>query len=304
MTEILIIVGAGLYLAYRFFPESVYDALVRMQRKSAGLTRKELSLGDHQIAYLEGGQGEPLLLLHGFGAEKDHWTQIAKFLTPHYRVIAPDLPGFGESSKRADARYGADEQLDRLQAFAHALGLHKFHLGGNSMGAYLAALYAARAPAEVQSLWLLAPAGVAEAEESDLFRMVRRGDNILLVDSDETGKRLASMLFCKPPFIPAEFARVWRRRIISAYAFNTKIFEEIFGEPVMLDTRVKGLAVPALIVWGDDDRLVHASGANLLAAMMPNAEVRMMRAMGHCPMLERPRDAALDFLNYQGKAAA
>jgi len=304
MTEMLIIGVAGLYLAYRFIPEQVYDALVRLQRKAAGLTRKELTLGDHQIAYLEGGQGEPILLLHGFGAEKDHWTQIAKFLTPHYRVIAPDLPGFGESSKRPEATYGADDQLERIQAFARAMGLEKFHLGGNSMGAYLAALYAARAPEEVQSLWLLAPAGVAEAEESDLFRMVRRGDNILLVDSDETGKRLASMLFCKPPFIPAEFARVWRRRIIAAYAFNTKIFGEIFGEPVMLDSRVKGLEVPALIVWGDDDRLVHASGADLLAGMMPNAEVRLMRAMGHCPMLERPRDTALDYLNYQRKAAA
>lgn len=304
MTEVLIIIIAGVYLAYRVIPEQLYEALVRLQRKSAGLTCKTLTLGDHQIVYLEGGQGEPLLLLHGFGAEKDHWTQIAKFLTPHYRVIAPDLPGFGESTRLNEARYGADDQLDRLQAFARAVGLEKFHLGGNSMGAYLAALYAARAPAEVESLWLLAPAGVAEAEESDLFRMVRRGDNILLVDSDKTGKRLASMLFCKPPFIPEEFARVWRRRIMAAHAFNTKIFAEIFGEPVMLDSRVKGLQVPALIVWGDDDRLVHASGANLLAAMMPNAEVRLMRAMGHCPMLERPRDTALDFLNYHRKASA
>lgn len=304
MTEILIIALAGIYLAYRIIPEQVYDTLVRLQRKSAGLTRKELAVGDHQIVYLEGGKGETLLLLHGFGAEKDHWTQIAKFLTPHYRVIAPDLPGFGESSKRSEARYGADDQLARLKAFAQALGLEKFHLGGNSMGAYLAALYAAYAPSEVQSLWLLAPPGAAEAEESELFRMVRRGDNILLVDSDATGKRLASMLFCKTPFIPAEFAALWRRRIIAAHLFNTKIFGEIFGEPIPLDARIKGLQVPAFVVWGDDDRLVHSSGANLIGAMLPQSEVRVMRAMGHCPMLERPRDTALDFLNFQRKAAA
>lgn len=304
MTEVLLVTGIGLYLAYKFFPARVYDALVKFQRNAAGLARREITLGDHTIAYLEGGQGEPLLLLHGFGAEKDHWTQIAKFLTPHFRVIAPDLPGFGESSKKLEASYHVDEQIARLQGFARALGLPAFHLGGNSMGAYLAALYAAHAPSEVKSLWLLAPAGVAEAEESELIRMVHKGDNVLIVDSEETGQRLASMLFCRAPFVPAEFARLWRQRIIAAKDFNQKIFDEVFTEPVLLNDRVKGLEVPAYIVWGDDDRLVHASGAELLARMMPNAEVRLMRAMGHCPMLERPRDTALDFLNYHRKGLA
>ncbi|MBM4227895.1 MAG: alpha/beta fold hydrolase [Gammaproteobacteria bacterium] len=300
MIKLLIVLGA-IYLAYRLFPARVFDFAVRMQRRQSGLTRKEVQVGDHRIVYLEGGHGTPLLLLHGFGAEKDHWTQIARFLTPGYRVIAPDLPGFGESSRVDSISYNLDAQLDRIAEFARALGLANFHLGGNSMGGYLAAMYAARAPEQVLSLWLLAPAGVAEAEESELLRLINRGDNLLILDSEDKAKRLVHLLFTKPPFVPAGFAAVWRERAMAVREFSAKIFSELFENPVLLDERVPGIATPALIVWGDDDRLLHVSGAAKLQAMLPNSELRIMPCMGHCPMLERPRETAADFLNFQGK---
>jgi len=295
--KLLILAGIG-YAGYRLFPERLFNFAVRMQRRAGRLELKETTVDGHRVPYLEGGRGETLLLLHGFGAEKDHWTPIAKFLTPHFRVIAPDLPGFGESTRRLDANYGLDNQLARIEAFASALGLTRFHLGGNSMGGYLAAMYAARAPTQVQSLWLLAPAGVANAEPGELLTMVERGDNILMVDSDATGKRLAGMLFHKMPFVPEEFGRVWRRRAMERREFSAKMFDEIFTPFVTLDERVNGLATPAFIVWGDDDRLLHVSGAEALRKLLTNAEVRVMRSMGHCPMIERPRDTAFDFLNY------
>jgi len=300
MFKLLFVLGVA-YLLYRVFPARVFDLAVRMQRRHSGLARKEIQVGDHRIAYLEGGHGAPLLLLHGFGAEKDHWTQIAQFLTPNYRVIAPDLPGFGESSRLESATYNLDAQLERIAGFTQALGLAHFHLGGNSMGGYFAAMYAARAPEQVLSLWLLAPAGVAEAEESELLRLVNRGDNLLILDSEDKAKRLVHLLFTKPPFVPEGFAAVWRKRAMAVREFSAKIFGELFVNPVMLDERLPGLPTPALIVWGDDDRLLHVSGAAKLKAMLPNAELRVMPCMGHCPMLERPRETAADFLNFQGK---
>jgi pimeloyl-ACP methyl ester carboxylesterase len=300
MFKLLIVLGA-VYLAYRLFPARIFDFAVRMQRRQSGLTRKEVQVGDHRVVYLEGGHGAPLLLLHGFGAEKDHWTQIARFLTPNYRVIAPDLPGFGESSRVESANYGLDSQLERIAEFTRALGLANFHLGGNSMGGYLAAMYAAHAPEQVLSLWLLAPAGVAEAEESELLRLINRGDNLLILDSEDKAKRLVHLLFTKPPFVPEGFAAVWRKRAMALREFSAKIFGEMFENPVLLDARVQGLTTRALIVWGDDDRLLHVSGAAKLKAMLSNAELRIMPCMGHCPMLERPRETAADFLNFQGK---
>src|SRR6478735_3598161 len=77
-----------------------------IERWRADLERKEIVLSDGtRIAYLEGGGGEPLVLVHGFGADKDNFTRVARWLTPHYRVIVPDLVGFGESAHRADVDY-------------------------------------------------------------------------------------------------------------------------------------------------------------------------------------------------------
>ena len=82
-----------IYLA----PETAVSAALNAERYRSGLVRKEIVLPDglHYV-YLEGGQGEPLLLLHGFGVNKDNFVRVARYLTPHYRVIIPDhIPHFG-----------------------------------------------------------------------------------------------------------------------------------------------------------------------------------------------------------------
>jgi pimeloyl-ACP methyl ester carboxylesterase len=301
--KLIILAGAG-YAAYRLMPEQVFDYAVRFQRWRSGLELKETYVDDHRVPYLEGGRGETLLLLHGFGADKDHWTAIAQFLTPHFHVIAPDLPGFGDSSRLDDKRYDLSSQLSRIAQFASQLGLARFHLGGNSMGGYLAGMYAADHPEQVSTLWLLAPAGVAGATPSELFRLIETGQNLLFVDSEVTAKRLTHLLFTKAPFVPEEFNRVWRQRVMRNRPFNEKIFGELFSAPTSFEARLQSvsLATPALIVWGDDDRLLDVTGAPILAGLLPNAALRIMRAMGHCPMLERPRETAADLLNFHRRA--
>ena len=75
--------------------------LARMDTwRSAGLVKKEIQVDSHRIVYLEGGQGETVLLLHGFAGNKDNWTYFAEPLIRDYHVVIPDLAGFGESTKR------------------------------------------------------------------------------------------------------------------------------------------------------------------------------------------------------------
>ena len=90
--------------------------------------------GGLRYVYLEGGQGEPLLLLHGFGADKDNFVRAARFLTPHFHVIVPDQIGFGESAHPLQADYAPIAQSKRLHALMQALGIKNIHLGGSSMG--------------------------------------------------------------------------------------------------------------------------------------------------------------------------
>ena len=100
-----------------FMPGTMFEIVKKMERKASGLEQKSVEVNGMNIQYLEGGSGEPLVLIHGFGANKDNWTRIGKFLTPHFHVIAPDLPGFGESSKEPNGKYTIKDQAVFLKKF-------------------------------------------------------------------------------------------------------------------------------------------------------------------------------------------
>ena len=216
---------------YYFAPGLAFQAVMRLARRYARLQLREVTVGGHVVPYLEGGRGEPLLLLHGFAANKDHWTLVAPYLTRHYRVIAPDLPGFGDASRHAAASYDLDTQVARIAAFAEALGLARFHLGGNSMGGYLAAFFTLAHPERVTSLWLLAPAGVLSAAPSPLLRLVEAGENPLITRTAADFDRALELCFVTPPPTPARFKLPLLARAQAEAPFNEKILSEMFAAP-------------------------------------------------------------------------
>ncbi len=291
--------AAATVAGYFIAPARYFTAALQLQRRAAGLADRQIDVDGHRIAYLDGGSGEPLLLLHGFGASRDNWTPIARELTRHYRVIAPDLPGYGDSSRQPGAGYSLDQQLARITAFAHALGLTRFHLGGNSMGGYLAAHYAVRHPAAVASLWLLAPAGVMGATPSEVMTALARGENPLLVRSEADFERVVDLCFVRAPWMPAAFRRVLARRAMADAAFHARLFDELFGTPVAFEDALPGLALPTLICWGERDRILDASGARILQTLVPGSRLALMPDTGHVPMLEKPRETAAHFLAFQ-----
>ncbi len=288
----------GLAVSY-LFPGLVLTLALRAARTAASLEEQTIRVAEHRIQYLSGGTGETLLLLHGFAANKDNWTRVAAYLTPHFRVVAPDLPGFGESSRDAQARYGISDQVERLHAFARALNLDQFHLGGNSMGGMIAGTYAARYPHQVQSLWLLAPAGVASAQTSELAQRLAQGENPLLISTPDDFDELLDFVAVQRPELPGPIKRYLADLAITQRDFNAKIVRDMAETPLSLELLLKDHPAPALIVWGDQDRLLHVSGAAILTALMPNAEAVVMAHTGHIPMIERPQETAERFLRFQ-----
>lgn len=293
-----LVLGAGVYL-YTTAPERAVRAAFEYERRLAGLERKEITLaGGLRYVYLEGGQGAPLLLLHGFGANKDNFTRVAKYLTPHFRVIIPDHAGFGESAKPPQADYGPRAQAERLRTFARALGVSKLHLGGNSMGGHIALTYAALYPNEVESLWLLSAAGVWSAPPSELRkRMTDTGENPLLVQDEDDFAQLVAMVTAKPLMIPRPFLDVVAQERIKNYALEERVFKQLAADSV--EERIRGLAVPTLIVWGQQDRVLHPGTAGILQMLLIKSEVVMMQGVGHVPMLEQPERSALDYLRFR-----
>src|ERR1700682_2785227 len=146
--------------------------LLALDRAAAGLRQREIQVDDHRIVYAEGGRGEPVLLLHGFGSTQGSWNRVAKSLTKTYRVIAPDLPGWGSSTRIAAASYAYPDQVERVHRIVQELRLERFHLVGHSMGGGIVARYAAQYPDEVMTLGLIAAHGIIEPRESELRRAV------------------------------------------------------------------------------------------------------------------------------------
>ena len=270
---ICILAGIGfLYLA----PEKATKLAIDLERKRSGLTLKEITLpGELHYVYLEGGQGEPLVLLHGFGADKDNFTRVARFLTPHYRVIIPDHIGFGESSHPQNANYSAGVQAARIRTLAQALGITKLHLGGNSMGGHISMMYAALFPDEVNSLWLLDPGGVWSAPSSGLREIiVKTGENPLLARSEDEFAKIFAFVMADPPFIPRPMLNIMARERIHNYELEKRIFKEITADSA--EKYVTGLKTPTLIVFGDKDRVINRATAEVLHRWIPRSEVIIM----------------------------
>jgi pimeloyl-ACP methyl ester carboxylesterase len=290
---------AGLAAFDRFAPYTSARFALALEQRRSGLQEASASVAGLEMPYLHGGTGEPLLLIHGFGADKNNFTRVARHLTPHYRVVIPDVPGFGEASKPDGASYAIADQVSRLRQFAQGLGLTRVHLGGSSMGGFIATAWAAQYPGEVASLWLLAPGGTAAAFDSELRRENEKTGRILLVAKTvQEHAAVRAMAMAREPFLPYSVKRVLGERAAANYALHSRIFEQLSRERPLesLGTRV---GTPALIVWGAEDRVLNPKGAEAMRGFMPEARVIVMPGIGHLPMIEAVRQSAEDYLAFR-----
>ena len=302
LKALVVLVAATVLAATAFVqlaPETATRLAIDAERQRSGLVRKEIDLpGGLHYVYLEGGQGEPLVLFHGFGADKDNFTRVARFLTPHYRVILPDHIGFGESAHLPDADYTAVAQAERLHALAAALGLGRVHLGGSSMGGHIALAYASAHPDDAASLWLLDPGGVWSGPPSELSKVIEEtGRNPLMARNEDEYAQVFEFAMSDPPWVPRAMLDVMARERMRNFALEDKIFKQIGGEH--LEARIKGLATPSLIVWGREDRAIHVGTADVLHALLPHSQVIVMDGIGHLPMIEAPERSADDYLRFR-----
>jgi pimeloyl-ACP methyl ester carboxylesterase len=300
---VLVPLLAGLAAFDYFAPHASARLGLSLEQRRAGLEVARAAIPGFEIPYLHGGAGEPLLLIHGFGADRNNFTRVARLLTPHYRVIVPDLPGFGEASKPDGASYAIADQVERLRQFAQGLGLRRLHLGGSSMGGFIATVWAAKHPDEAASLWLLAPAGTAAAVDSELRRHYQDTGEILLV-ARTPGEylRIMDFVMSDPPWLPYSVKRVLGERAAASFALHSRIFEQL-GRERPLESFVTRLETPALIVWGAEDRVLNPQGAEAMRAFMPNARAVVLPGVGHLPMIEAVSRSAEDYLAFRHNLA-
>ena len=260
----------------------------------------EITAAGMNTFYLEAGQGPPVVLLHGLGATNASMLPTFWELARDHRVIAPDLPGFGDSSKpiRSDdaafyARWAA--------AFLDELGIECAFMIGNSMGGRVAIEAALAHPERVERLALLAPspAFLKKREMVGVVRLLRPELALVPVPLPRAlVLRNLKAMFARPERLEDawyqaavdEFLRVFstpRGRIAFFSAARQIYLEEPHGDSGFWD-RLPGLSRPALFVWGDHDRLVPASFARHVQKAVPEAESVVLDGCGHVPQFELP----------------
>lgn len=286
----LLLAAAG---AWYGLPGTVQPLLLAANRTSAGLSAHQVDAAGHRIHYLEGGAGIPLVLLHGIFAEKDHWVDFARPLTPHWRVLAPDLPGFGASGRDPQARYDYATQVERLRAWLDALGLQRVHLAGNSMGGTLAAQFAQRYPQRVASVAFIgAPHGIRSPRRSAMEQAMATGQAPLVPRTPQEFEATLALVFEQRPFIPHPVLRVARDGALAQADSNLRLWLEQQAQRDPLGPALETLQPPLLALWGGADRVFDASGAAVLQSRLPRAQVQVLPGIGHLPMMEAPAATA------------
>lgn len=253
---------------------------------------------DHRISLLEAGTGPPVVAIHGLGATKASFLPTVAALAPRFRVIAIDLPGFGDSDKPVGARYDARYFATAVVQLLDGLDLDRAQVIGNSLGGRVALELGLRAPDRVDRLALLAPSMAWRRKRpwAPALRLVRPELGVLPHAPRPVVERVLDRFMpeARTGWAAAgvdEFLRSFLtpRGRAAFYAAARQIYlEEPEGEDGFWP-RLKRLSVPALFVWGRRDTLVPLAFARHVSEAVPAAE-HLELDCGHVPQMERPRE--------------
>jgi abhydrolase domain-containing protein 6 len=290
---ILLVVLGGSYL---FAPQWLMKANFMRQAMAAHLEKHSVQAGDTNWVYYEGGEGQTIVLLHGLGDSKEVWLDVAKLLTPHFHLIIPDLPGWGESSRVAGASYNVDAQAARLQTFVETLQLQRFILVGHSLGGAIAGVYAAEHPEHVSELALIDSFGL-KYKENAFAREAMAGKDPFIFDDRAGFARMTALALDKPLDLPGRFVDVLIKRNQDDRAFIEQNFKEL-SEPsqyLAVQNRLADLTMPVLGVWCRDDKIIDLSALDSLRDGLTHSAAissSIINGCSHIPMLEKPDSTA------------
>jgi pimeloyl-ACP methyl ester carboxylesterase len=253
---------------------------------------------DRWMNVLDYGSGSPLIFIHGLSGCWQNWLENIPYFARDHRVIAVDLPGFGQSEMPAEeiSIKGYAATIDALMA---ELGIDVAQIVGNSMGGFIGAELAIQHPARVERLVLVAAAGLSiEYIRTERTHGLRhRAENVAffyigwLASRSHTvaaRRRLRSALLL---LVAAHPAKLPPALTIEQVAGSGKpgfsdALDAMCGYP--LRDRLEKITCPTFIVWGDKDRLVPVRDAAIFEELIPDSRAVVYTDTGHVVMMERP----------------
>ncbi|GGA79034.1 lipase [Arenimonas soli] len=276
-------------------PERLLQAEFARQRWLAGADPLDFEVAGHRWASVAAGPRDaPLLVLvHGFTGSKENWLPLMRELSRTHRVIAVDLPGWGESDRLAGADYGPVAQAARLAAFIKALPQAPELVVGHSMGGQIVGLLASRHPEAAPRIVLMSSAGV-RYDENAFANAVLAGDNPFQVTNRAELKRYLGIVFADPPFVPWPASEALVRRRRADADFEQRVLDGIGRGPdaFALEAELGNISAPTLLLWCREDKVIDISAAEVFARGLPESRTVILSGCGHMPMMAQPRQVA------------
>lgn len=239
----------------------------------------------YAIRYLDHGppDGRALVLLHGIGASAERWSRVIPTLSRYFRVITPDIVGFGYSDKPT-VEYTMDFFLDFFNRFLDVLDISKASMIGSSFGGHLATEFAIMFNRKIDRLVLASPAGMMRTSSPTLDGYIMAA----LYPTYENAYKAFKEMAYDPDAVNKEIVMdfVNRMRLPNAkYAFMSTLLGLRYAPK--LQGRLGSIISPTLLLWGDSDKMIPVQYAKEYSEI-PDSELVVIKSCGHTPYVEKP----------------
>ena len=249
-------------------------------------------VGDQLVHVEQAGSGEPVVLIHGFGASTYSWRKVMPALAASHRVVAIDLNGFGYTQRPTSrASYTREAQAKLVLGTLDALGIDRAHIVGHSYGGGLTLYLASRHPERFRTMVLVDSSAPTYANDRRSRFAALRPLDVLFVRAlalrPSMVRKGLLRSYYDDSLVTPELVQAYRDRLAIegvGGAFYGLTAPAPAGEPVELEK----IAVPSLVIWGAHDVLISPETGRRAAARLPHAEFVLFDKSGHLPMEEEP----------------
>jgi pimeloyl-ACP methyl ester carboxylesterase len=265
------------------------------------LKPRTIDAGGIQTGYLEAGAGDPVVMLHGSGpgvSAMANWQHNIGALSQRFRVLAPDIVGFGATKRPDDIVYSLRTWTDHVWAFLDAHGIEKAAIVGNSLGGRIALQMATDRPDRITKMVLMGAPGVGMTLTEGLAAL-----RAYQPSHDAMRDLLRNYFAVDPAMITDDLVAIRYEASIADGAYEA--YRAMFFDPRhagselgITEDEVRAITTPALLVHGREDKVVPMQVSVTMLGLLPNADLHVFSACGHWTQIERADEFSALIFDY------
>lgn len=261
------------------------------------MNEKFVKIDGNNIRYLESGNStNTMVLIHGLGASAERWNEVVPLFSDKFRVVVPDLVGFGQSDKPL-VDYTPEFFSTFLEQFFKISEIEHPILIGSSLGGQISAEFVSSHPNYVEKLILVSPAGIMKQSTPALDAYIMAA----LYPNEQSAKNVFELMEGSGNEVDAEIVNAFVTRMKTPNA-KLAFMSTLLGlkNSESITSKLKMISTPTLIIWGSDDPVIPIDYAEKFVSEIPNCNFFKMDGCGHTPYVQNPyvfTSKVLDFLN-------